>query len=338
MNRIGANFNRAELNNLKKAESKEDLIKESKGKTLIESATVKLVDGNIVVDRSDKGGIIAPPEHKDINPNIDNIVNGNNEPKTVTEEVLHDDGSKTVTTTTKDNKGNIISERREDYDANGILRFVYDMQTNGDSQTIKRLNYDENGVLRKESTTNFGPDGSSIYDLEYDKNGNCTSQYTENRDIDGKTLSVVEVNDEYDDNGNKTNRHIVQYNGKGTIVADFNIKYENGVTTGERLFYDETSGRLKQSIVEVTKENGEKSVKTTNYNEDGSYTEVEESFNANGNLVRKKETVEDADGNITITTTTYNEDGSVKNTRTVHLKKRTADAMAEPREMHSRFE
>lgn len=75
MNRIGVNFNHVELENLKKAELKEDLVKESKEKTLIESVTVKLVDENIVVDKSDKGDKITPPENMDINPNT----NDNNE-------------------------------------------------------------------------------------------------------------------------------------------------------------------------------------------------------------------------------------------------------------------
>ena len=330
-NRIGMNY--TPQVNIQKSEIKKEDFKAAKleGKTEIKQVNVR-----DLINVTDKSSAIAPPEHKDINPNIDNIVNTNDTPKTETKEILHDDGSKTITTTTTDSNGNIISEHREDYDANGTLRFVYDMQNGENTQTIKRLNYDENGVLRKESTVNFGPNGSSIYDLVYDENGHCISQYTEDRDINGHILAIVEVNDTYDSNGNKTNRHIVQYGSKGNIIADFNITYENGTITGERLFYDEISGRLTKSIIEITKENGEKSVKTTNYNEDGSYVEVEESYDQNGNLVRKKEKSEDANGNVTITTTTYNADGSIKNSHTSHMTK--TNTTTEPKEMHARFE
>lgn len=351
MNRIGVNFNRAELNNLKKAELKEDLVKESKGKTLVEPATVKLADGKVVINNTDRGGIIAPPEHKDVNPNI---VNDNSGITTETEEIYNNDGTKTVKTTKTDNEGRVLSEETKTYDILGKLTYT----------KVSTFEYDGNiKISQKDVESKFsysdasqGHEGytetktTTIYENFPTKLNNenllMTSQIVENF-VDGELETTFEdiitfgdlselniggggwptsfirneylhgelichFEEYYDENGHEVSSHEERISGDTKYITD--KQYENGVLRKEIIDvsgynnyrhereYDENGVLRKESHVEK--------------HQDSTWS-WERTYDENGNLVRKKETVEDADGNITITTTTYNEDGSVKSTRTI---------------------
>jgi hypothetical protein len=202
-----------------------------------------------------------------------------------------------------DRKGKEIKHLIYEYDKNGNLIFVKDLNKKGEKGVVDCYIYNDKG---QHVETKYFDDGQIDYDTcyKYDENGNCIEVNTDDYRLDGivvKTRNVSVFDDreieriKYEGLTGETEKEVYFYNKNGDLKEIQNIDIETGEIISRDLYCYDTDGKLSEIL---TYEGSDVVGKWTySYNQQGKETECR-IYDGLGNLTHKHVSIYDERGSF----------------------------------------
>lgn len=202
-------------------------------------------------------------------------------------------------------KGKKIKQFIYEYDKNGNLIFVKDLNKKGEKGVVDCYIYNDKG---QHVETKYFDDGQIDYDTcyKYDENGNCIEVNTDDYRLDGvvvktRNVSVFDENNreieriKYEGLTGETEKEVYFYNKNGDLKEIQNIDIETGEIISRDLYCYDTDGKLSEIL---TYEGSDVMGKWTySYNQQGKETECR-IYDGLGNLTHKHVSLYDKRGSF----------------------------------------
>jgi len=204
-----------------------------------------------------------------------------------------------------DRKGKEIKHLIYEYDKNGNLIFVKNLNKKGEKGVVDCYIYNDKG---QHVETKYFDDGQIDYDTcyKYDENGNCIEVNTDDYRLDGivvesRYVSVYDENNreieriKYEGLTGETEKEVYFYNKNGDLKEIQNIDIETGEIISRDLYCYDTDGKLSEIL---TYEGSDVMGKWTySYNQQGKETECR-IYDGFGNLTHKHVSLYDKRGSF----------------------------------------
>ena len=192
-----------------------------------------------------------------------------------------------------------------EYDKNGNLIFVKDLNKKGEKGVVDCYIYNDKG---QHVETKYFDDGQIDYDTcyKYDENGNCIEVNTDDYRLDGivvkiRNVSVFDENNreieriKYEGLTEETEKEVYFYNKNGDLKEIQNIDIETGEIISRDLYCYDTDGKLSEIL---TYEGSDVMGKWVySYNQQGKETECR-IYDGFGNMTHKHVSLYDKRGSF----------------------------------------